>query len=436
MLICLLFQAERGIADSLFIGTLTRILARAPRPAAPSPIRRLYILIPVFKEQAIIIDTLARFAELAHPSCAPTILAITTIRETSEGGCPTTEEVIEQALAHDALKEHAARVRIVREEEAHGNMATQLNAALARIRADEPAHTPYAVFNADSIPSPYLLHELVAELDRDPTAFQLPCAYVRDMSEYASNFQNALALYQTWYCLGHESRLIRDYARAHRTKRERLGVITGHGSGMSLSMWRDANGYPTDLMTEDLTLGFLLSAKRAPIQPVVSLELADVPRSWPIFTRQRSVWFWNYLGYISCYRRVRREGVSRATASRLFLQGMGAGAYWFFLSLFFLVPFVVSARYASPLVLAVAVLGLVAFGIAPVFFLFKRLPPVLRSQGFAAEAERVGRVSFLTLVPSLALIFFTDSLGPWIATLRYVRYLCTGSMPTKGKTED
>jgi hypothetical protein len=352
--------------------------------------------------------------------------------------------VLAQSMSSGKLSTYKDRIYIFRETEAKGNMTTQLNYAIQKIQSFTPANTFFLVYNADSIISDTTLSELAKLIERHPGkefAFQEPCAFVRDMHPNSNRFTNALSLYQSWYCLGHESRLIQAYHKKtekywERKDGRKLGVVVGHGSGMTLNINTSNGGYPSDLLTEDLTFAFILSAHSTPILSLPALEIADVPNNFLSFIKQKSVWFWNFLSYASCYQKMLDEGRSRAQLIPLLIQGLGWGAYWFFDTFFIVAPFIISAILRSYWLALLAATSFLVFYIVPQYFLLKKLPATLRSQGFPQFADNVEAISFISILPTLCLVILTNSVGAWIAALKGFRYLYTGKLPTKYKTGD
>lgn len=437
--ICILFQAERGIFDTLSYLRLFGLLKQKSFRLAEK--RKLYVLIPVLREQSIVEETVLQFFEMQAPFEIQ-VAVVTTVKESlaKKGEESTTGEIVAHSMKSGKLSQFKNRIHIFQDSDMRGNMATQLNYALQKIRAASPADTLYIVYNADSAVSPTTFEKLSGLLVEHPGkefAFQQPCAYVKDMNPASGSFLNALSLYQSWYCLGHESRLVSAYEKAS-AKRDSafLGVIVGHGSGMTLGMHAQNGGYPAELLTEDLTFGFILSANNARIMLLPALEVADVPARLTAFIRQKSVWFWNYLGYLDCYKALREKKYPASRLLILLLHGIGAGAYWFFSAIFILAPILLGAILQSPIVLFVSIASYMVFCILPQYVLFKKLPFILHQQGFDKTALNVKAVSFLKILPSLCLITVADSVGPWIATSRCIAYFFTGKLPEKPKTED
>jgi hypothetical protein len=443
---CFAFQAERGFFD--FFSYL-KLFKELSKPSSYHPGNNkidLYVLIPVLNEQELIEDTILNICKIDNASLNITIAVLTTAKEkicNKHKDILTTEDVVRKSLESGKLS-GCKNIRIMQDPNINGNMATQLNYALSKIQDTCTKKTFYLVLNADSIISFSTFNKLSELIDMykgRKFAFQQPCAFVRDMNKTANQFTNALSLYQSWYCLGHESRIIRKYSELSKkywdkNSKAQLGVVVGHGSGMTLSLNFDNGGYPSDLLTEDLTFGFNLSANNVPILSLPALELADVPSRFTIFIKQKSVWFWNFLGYLSCYKNNLKNGHSRYKLFLLLMQGIGAGAYWFFDTFFILIPFVVAFILNSGLILFFSILSFLVFYILPQYVLFYRPPQVLSRQGFRKKAREIKSISFIKLLPTLCLIILANSVGAWIATYKFIEYRVTGNMPIKYKTGD
>ena len=443
---CLYFQAERGIFDFFSYLRLFQQFKKQNK-INQSASQKLYILIPALCEQMIIEETILSFCKIKNPKIDIEIAIITSVREKTnklDGVHPTTDEVVAKSMDSGKLREYSESIHVFQDPARHGNMATQLNYAIKKIKYLAKPDDFYMVFNADSIISKRTIEkfsQLIGQYPGKEFAFQQPCAFVRDMGPAANQFTNALSLYQSWYCLGHESRLVRNYDDKSKKywngkEHNKLGVIVGHGSGMTFNINTSNNGYPTDLLTEDLTFGFILSADNIPILSLQALEVADVPNRYIMFIKQKSVWFWNFLGYPSCYKKTRAQGFSRYRPILLLIQGIGAGAYWFFDTFFIITPLLLGITLGSYQIVLLSLISFLFFYITPQYFLLQKLPTILAEQGFPIHAQNVRNTSFIKLLPSLCLIILTNSVGAWIATIRGVKYLLTGKLPKKYKTGD
>ncbi|MBY0376536.1 glycosyltransferase family 2 protein [Patescibacteria group bacterium] len=436
--ICIFFQAERGIFDSISLNRLFKKLIhqRSLDKINILPKKVIWIIIPLYEEQAVIENTLEKMCLLREGSFEIQIAVVTSVKEKLLLNRRTTEEVIVESLELGKLSKWREKIHVFQDLNLKGNMATQLNYAIEKIRFDFSFDEFYFIYNSDSEISDSTFSEfskLLLKENKKEFVFQQPCAYIKTTGPLASNFVNALSVYQSWYCLAHESRIIGSYEKKYKKSSE-LGIVTGHGSGMTLKINKTNGGYPEDFLTEDLTFGFFLSACRIPILLLPALEVADVPTTFVSFVRQRSVWFWNYIGYVACFKKMRNKGVSLVLLSSLVMKGLGRGLYWLFSSLFFITPIFFGLIMHSSFLLISSVVSFIVFIVIPQYFLLKKLPQVLESQGFMDIKNNIEKVNFFSIFPALCLIIFTDSVGPWIGLFQALNYLITKKLPQKYKT--
>ena len=448
LIICIALQSERGIFDLFsYLHLFRRLKSRESVPQYNHLEKKtIFILIPMLREQAIAEDSILCFCRLAHEYLNVKIVILTSERELTERqefNQLTTEDIILNSMQKGELSAYKDMIMIIRDPNARGNIATQLNYGLNIIVETAPRESFYMVYNADSVLSQRTLNKLadLMLMNQHPNkefAVQQPCAFVKEMNPQSNNFTNAMSLYQSWYCLGHESRIVRKYAKRSEKwwgrKNGKLGVVVGHGSGMTINIHCSNGGYPSELLTEDLTFGFILSTKNIPILSLPALELADVPTHFSVFIKQKSVWFWNFLGYGNCYKKMLCQGYPLFKTTSLFIQGIGAGAYWFLDTCFILTPLIISLYYKSSHGVVISILSFIIFYIFPQYVLFKLLPNILDSQDFSFYAKNIRKVSFVKILPTLCLIIMTNSVGPWIATVKWLRYMVTGRLPAKYKT--
>ena len=443
MLVCIFFQAERGVFDTLSFLRLVKQL-RVP-DAVPKRVAKsdFFILIPVFNEQRIIEDTIVRLSILIKSSLNVRIVIITSIREEiSKKDTPyklTTKDVILRALKKKPLNDFKNNIVVLSDPNDKGNMATQLNYGLSVLRKKNNPTDLFMVYNADSIIAPDMLSvlaSLIITSKRINTVIQQPCAFVKDFSLSSSHFINALSLYQTCYCLGHEYRILRRYEeKSNNTLLPILGLITGHGSGMRISTHAMYGGYPSGLFTEDLTFGFILSANKVYIRVLPSLEVADVPRQFRSFIQQRSVWFWNYIGYLTCFYQLLKDGKPVGRLLILLTQGVGRGLYWLMLSLFILIPLILGIVFKSPIIILLEIFSILIFLLLPNYIVFRMLPVILEQQKLYEFSSSIKKVSFINVAIPLLIIIITDSIGPWIGIAQGIKYFITGNLPKKYKTD-
>ncbi|MFA7285781.1 MAG: glycosyltransferase family 2 protein [Candidatus Paceibacterota bacterium] len=445
--ICLFLQAIRGIPDFIHLITFLKKLKNKDDnffSAKENGSRKIFILLPLLNEQKIYRETISYFLENFNTPYV-FIVIITSSREIGEH---STFNFIKKDIENRLWDNNTDRIKLLNEENKNSNMATQLNFAVNEIvgldiKNKEEA---YILYNADSRPSSLTLNYFTEYLKKhsaeDNFAIQQPCVFIKDIGK--NNFVNALSLYQTWFCLGHENRILKNYEISTSSIAEQkipfmkelfnsqLGYSVGHGSSMKFSTLLNNGGYPENLLTEDLTLGYFLSAKKVPIINLDVLEVADVPFDFTSYIKQRNVWFWNYLEYFSCFFDKKVQDVSMTRKLKLLIVGIGRGSYWLVSSFLYLFPIIFGFFYQNIIVIVLGVVGLFIFQVLPVLYLLKNLPSILEKQKLGVYANKLKSLSMFKVSYSTIFLVFTDSFGPWIAI---IRYLITQERPRKYKTQ-
>jgi hypothetical protein len=204
---------------------------------------------------------------------------------------------------------------------------------------------------------------------------------------------------------------------------------------MSIKTCLKYGGFPEKYMNEDLTFGYILSSLKQPIYSIPYLEIADVPLSWKVFIKQKTVWFWNFLEYIRCYSHPSLKQVPKARRIALLIIGWSRAVYWFFSAFFFGLPLILGIVFLNFKVFLLGTFGFLCFSILPISFLYLYLPRTLEKQGLKSYAENLRSISFLKTAFWLPLIFLSDSIGPWIATWQWIIWKLANVLPDKPKTD-
>jgi hypothetical protein len=445
--ICLAFQAERAVLDTYsFFGILRSGLNTTKKKKKHKSKIPLFILIPALQEQDIIAETIQNvhnaFKGEAH------IVIITTERESAQAEVNSknhlqTKDVVLQTLKKTPDSSLRRAVRVIHYPKTNGRMAHQINFALKKLHRSYP-NAYFILYNADSIPSPSSENAFKRIFYIHPKAVvQQPCAFIRDTGSQTSAFVNALSLFQTLFCIGHETGLIKRYVPRLRKHSDisikeflfsPLGWIVGHGSAMSIRTCLKYGGFPEKYMNEDLTFGYILSSYQIPIYSIPILEIADVPMNWSSLVRQKTVWFWNFLEYIRCYKDLDFPNIPTARRLALLVIGLGRGAYWFLSAFFFGLPIILGIIFQDWFILIIGTLGFACFSGLPILCLALLLPKTLEVQGFPEYAKRVRSIPLLKMLLALPIVVLSDSIGPWIATTQWINWKLTGILPNKPKT--
>ncbi|GEM_PF-2585875 len=447
---CLFLQAFRGIPDFIHLIIFIRKIKNKDNNIYHNDnkdFRKLFILLPLFKEQKIFRETISYFLENFNNQNV--FIVITT--SSKEIGDLSTFDLIQEDIKNRRWGNNTERILSFNENNKNSNMATQLNFAVKNIIDLDLKNKEeyYILYNADSRPSSLTMNYYREYLDKYSTSpdfvLQQPCAFIKDIGK--NNFTDALLLYQTWFCLGHENRILKNYERRigliKGQKRSSLkeffnsplGYCVGHGSSMKFSTLLNQGGYPENLLTEDLTLGYFLSAKQVPLINIDVLEIADVPFDFMSYIRQRSIWFWNYIEYFSCFFDKKVSGISTVRKLKLLIIGIARGLYWFMSSVFYIFPIILGILYWNILIIVFGVIGIFIFQIIPSLYLLKYLPNILEKQKLEVYANKFKKISRLKISYLIIFLVLTDSVGPWIATLKGIWFLFYKKRPVKYKTE-
>ena len=133
--ICIILQSERGIFDFFSYLRLFRQLKH--RESGPqydrSGKKMIFILIPMLREQTIAEDAILGFCKLARERFNIKIVVLTSEKELAEQkelSQPTTEDVLFCSMQKGKLSAYKDMIMIIRDPNARGNMATQLNYGL------------------------------------------------------------------------------------------------------------------------------------------------------------------------------------------------------------------------------------------------------------------------------------------------------------------
>lgn len=330
------------------------VLAPARGDAPPL---RVVVILPMLREQRVIADTLAYFADLARRcSMAVSLAVVTTAREHAEAAPPggprwaaTTNGLAADLVA--ALRRDGVQAEHYDYPDPDGAMAHQVNyAAEQEIRRLAAAGVPpqrvwLAVYNADSRPHPATFAgftDLAARrgaAGEAPRLVQQSAVFTANLVELACRRFGVVligaALLQSRWTLAREVPRLRQQARQARrhprTSRvwPRLAHCVGHGLFLRADEFTALGGLPTATMNEDLAFGFLACAAGTPIEALPVLERAEAPDTMGGAVRQARQWFWSYPEYPRFARLARDTGRgSRWSLSVLAVQGLVRGGLW------------------------------------------------------------------------------------------------------------
>ncbi len=244
------------------------------------------ILIPLYKEGRIALETVSYFSELASKlSCD--VVFVTTAREGSLKNNETFQMVRKLVDQHNylSIKHYPYR---------HGAKASQLNWAMKKLG---PHVKYFAIFDADSRPDfRGLLYVKNSRLQ--PDVFQMPTVYRPHPSESLAS--KALAVFQTRWTYCFEIPKWQQWQNNPNTSYPMY--LVGHGIFL-----KNGIHFSEDTLTEDLELGYRLSAKRAQLNLVPYFDYATTPRKLYMAIIQSSRWYYGELFSLGSFIKLSKQ---------------------------------------------------------------------------------------------------------------------------------
>ena len=263
---------------------------------------KVTILIPVLREQKRIVETLNYFVK-HFISQKVSIVVITTQREyDSLFNGLSTNDLVKKFIKSNKLEN---KITCLNYPDKKGLMAHQLNYVLAKTKLNNNSFI--AIYNADSRPHPKTIELFYEQLYNYPSAkiFQQSSVFLKNFDKLSTRsrlvnmFLKSSAILQTRWTFAHEfPRLLRQsVSKSKLYKKLANAHVVGHGLIIQTKVLKKVGGFPTENVTEDLFLGYLLRSKGYSIYPLLSIEIAESPSTINSLWNQKYVWFWGPMKY-------------------------------------------------------------------------------------------------------------------------------------------
>lgn len=375
-------------ALSNFCGLVTSLRARArfiahSRPGVESQ-RKIFVIIAVFNEQAVIDETCAYFSEIIENEPGIHLLICGTVREHTEGENPTLNR------ARLALN-NIARCRVIECPIADGYKAEQIQYAYLNSGAGPEDYL--AFYDVDSRPEPAVFAE-VNGTGGNACILQQHALFLQNLSHLGRKpLQMGQALYQSRWTLAHEIPRFSLY-------RHRLTPfvhLVGHGLFVKRWVLDEFRGIPTGTIVDDAHLGFFMAAQKYMVASLGSVDFSDNPEKFSETYRQLYGWSRGPLDVAAYLRSYRNTGqpLSPGRAAAMCITAYGYWAQWIVTS-----PAIIlllgAAILGRPLAIAWLIAYLADFALA--YAGLGRLYPV---RGLPPAAKAVGAMVLFALICSL-----------------------------------
>ncbi|MEU4454765.1 glycosyltransferase family 2 protein [Nocardioides sp. NPDC023903] len=266
---------------ALAVATLLALRKLAPHwlrrtPTAPPVValqddRCLVFVLRVFAEQASVEAALQQWRTMrAHVGNAKLLVACSQAERS--GAVPTTADHVRDLLRRQKYADLACDV-IVSEAPAPAGIARQTNHAIGTFAQDgAAARTWVKTIDVDTVLGPDVLAELVAAINRDAPAIEIPATFTKNYTD--------LGVAQRWHAAYQDQWSI-DFEQFRGLVKNRFGfvysAVSGAGACLRLDVLQELGGFPEDVVAEDLALSWDLNDRRIPITTLRSRLVSDVP---------------------------------------------------------------------------------------------------------------------------------------------------------------
>jgi cellulose synthase/poly-beta-1,6-N-acetylglucosamine synthase-like glycosyltransferase len=303
----------------------------------PSKKINILILIPVLREQRIILKTLEHFKELKIENINLIICIVGTIREEIEKekfdySCSTKEIVEDWIKKYNLSKEKGLYYHYSEEMDINGDRATQLNHGVEFIKKIFKIDI-IGVYDADSLPNEGTLYEVVKyyEENKEITC-QQPVHFIEAANRMSLQKVNPIlianALYQTtWTMIRELPRWVLHYRKENFKRND---YLIGHGEFISLEIYEKFK-FPEKEITDGIQLGYRISMSNKKIVPLSLFCQDDVPQNLKQLILQHKRWFGGCMRLKSAYKWSKNDSTNNAIFQ--LLDGYWSQISWAYASL-------------------------------------------------------------------------------------------------------
>ncbi len=414
------------------------------------------ICIPMLREQNIIQSTLEYFSKLNYPKNKYKVIIVTTAKEKRKTQELSTTYELAKLYSFKINNRLGTNLIKIVNYSGEGNlMSHQINHVIKKVtKIKKNLKSIFAVYNADSRPNLNTLNAISETLYRYQKSTGVIPNIIQQSSIFSLNYNSlprslsgyilrAAAVFQTKWTLIHELSRFRKQSQKSINKNKnllselfdtQLSHCVGHGLFVRLDLL-SKEFLPTETLNEDLPFGYYQCCKREPILPFYMLENSEVPSSFGSLINQKRVWFFPYLEYTKCQKRVikLKRYKSLLEVYLLTLQGQITGFIWLLQSAILFTPLIIALYLHTPTFLIAWSLSIFLYWFLPVGIIYLKLSFLERLAGkIKTEVSLLDYIfsSFAGIV-----ILITHSVGPVLAVNNFVTAKYFNRPVIKSKTE-
>lgn len=302
---------------------------------------RIFIVIPLLREQARFEGLLGRFSALMNDHSSVSLVLVTTEREEielAEGSGPTTSTLIHEST-HFAHLPNDRRFHFHYPQN-NDTLSEQIAYGVERLYETTALDSEdyILLYNADSVVGGDSMQAFIEATLNGAPVVQQSSLFVKNLPlllRRRSYLAAGDAIFQSGWTLVRE--IPRYLIGSGLTRfpsivaKNWFAHCVGHGLLIRVDLLMGVGGFRhLNCGLEDSCLGYLLRAIGQEIQPLALLEIADAaPNSFSLM-RQKAQWIRGPLGSLEYYRIASVMGVPMIRNTALLLQGVYSGLKWGF----------------------------------------------------------------------------------------------------------
>ena len=402
------------------------------------------ILVPLLREQAVVRELWRRMARLDYPAAAVRIVFVTTRREISAPGRPTTHEVVRAILSQSS----DPRFAVVQCDGSDRCKADQLNFALRELKLDSAVDDVFiGVYDADSSPDPRVLRFVAANASGGARGFQQIPLYSLNLAAIPRTARGYLLLtrpmHNALFALSVElpemQRQVANMSRSQRSlrriTRSWMSHAIGHGEFFRSSLLRELGGFRPPSC--DTQFGHAMAFAGIPLHPIPLLDLGETPHSVRVLLEQGVVWFNSMNTFPLTFdhiRRLRPANHSWPASVWMMLRLLNSNLAWATYPLVFAGTMVASLVRGDVTLLFAATIALGAY-VSPMALLTDRFAALAAVADGGETAVRLTGRDRLAIVLMFPIEKLFACISPWLFGYRRAKAWLSGSSFEMRKTE-
>ena len=377
-----------------------------------------YIILPVLKEQNIIVESIDYFYDLTKYEEKVKVFVITTEREDDEyikNPKYTTYDIAKNKINKLGIQDKIILLKAPRE---FIGKVGQMNFAYQYIIENNKSGY-IGVYDIDSRPPKeifYNIEHLLENKNIKTDIFQQASSYcngIEQLEGIGGDFAIADAFSQTRWAIGFEYPIYKAYYNSVSKKKLRpLVYCIGHGCFVNTEYLKKIDGFPTFNKNDDLSLGYLTSTISGRIYPIPLLDFCQISRTALNSIKQYKFWFTGsskYYSDVKYYMSKYNIELSKKQKYLFKIQGGIRNFLWAWRSNLIIFNLLLSILLGSTIHITLSLLSILSYVIVPYYITYFELKSLNKMNL---------KIRTLVLAPIISILnFIIRGIGPCMAMI-------------------